>query len=610
MKRQITLFVTTVLMLFGLVTAVTAQETTPTTTPPPPRLFITDSRTESPPAVDLRLYGIGAQGESLPLSPETVVIQHNGVPAQTAVTLGSEPVGTFTVFLIDIPPGVAAQFDAISSAIKQFAAAPNMQEQVDAAAIYQVGSTAAIQMMAPSTFYNDIHNTFASPLTPADGATALVDSIASLLTQIDDLKPNAAMAASIVVFSDGTDVVSTNDLDAIAPQAAALGIPLHTIWLENANLPLAGQQIGQDYLAEIAAGSRGRAATLNNDTAVSAIWQQITSFRDQTIIRYTPAQISGGTFPVTVTLTDNPTVQAETTVSLPANLPSVQFTMPPEANAISLPNLENPVALKLGAQVSWLDGEHRELVAASLLVNGSKVADIDPAQLDSFKVDIGGLGYGENSITLVVLDNQGLRATSPAFTLTVTEGDKAVPNELDAGGGFGAFVRGVLLLLAAIIGLGIALFVAWRQGWLTPLADRLPKGPSQKRPKPSTTITDKDGNPLYVPSAKEQNTVNAYLEVLAAESAVASYIPLRKTIVRIGRSPSLSDVAFENDLTVSRLHLTLRLEGNRYRIFDENSTSGTWVNDQQVPTYGIQLLDGDEIHMGAVHLRYHNESES
>ena len=46
------------------------------------------------------------------------------------------------------------------------------------------------------------------------------------------------------------------------------------------------------------------------------------------------------------------------------------------------------------------------------------------------------------------------------------------------------------------------------------------------------------------------------------------------------------------------------LEGNHYRIFDELSTSGTWVNEQQVPEYGIQLLDGDEIHLGAVHLRY------
>jgi len=74
--------------------------------------------------------------------------------------------------------------------------------------------------------------------------------------------------------------------------------------------------------------------------------------------------------------------------------------------------------------------------------------------------------------------------------------------------------------------------------------------------------------------------------------------------VRIGRSPSQAEIAFENDITVSRLHATLLLEGNHYRIFDEQSTSGTWVNEQQVPEYGIQLMDGDEVHLGAVHLRF------
>jgi hypothetical protein len=46
------------------------------------------------------------------------------------------------------------------------------------------------------------------------------------------------------------------------------------------------------------------------------------------------------------------------------------------------------------------------------------------------------------------------------------------------------------------------------------------------------------------------------------------------------------------------------LEGNHYRIFDEGSTSGTWVNEKAVPEYGVQLVDGDEVHLGAVLLRF------
>jgi pSer/pThr/pTyr-binding forkhead associated (FHA) protein len=39
-------------------------------------------------------------------------------------------------------------------------------------------------------------------------------------------------------------------------------------------------------------------------------------------------------------------------------------------------------------------------------------------------------------------------------------------------------------------------------------------------------------------------------------------------------------------------------------LFDENSTSGSWVNGRQVPEYGVELADGDEIHLGAVHMMF------
>ena len=125
----------------------------------------------------------------------------------------------------------------------------------------------------------------------------------------------------------------------------------------------------------------------------------------------------------------------------------------------------------------------------------------------------------------------------------------------------------------------------------------MPRGPSRPR--------DPFAEPQqasYAPS----HTV-AYLELLEAVSQVSSPIPLSMAVVRIGRSPNQANIAFENDVTVSRLHASLMLEGSHYRIFDEQSTSGTWVNERQVPEYGIQLNNGDEIHLGAVHLRFRQE---
>jgi predicted component of type VI protein secretion system len=48
----------------------------------------------------------------------------------------------------------------------------------------------------------------------------------------------------------------------------------------------------------------------------------------------------------------------------------------------------------------------------------------------------------------------------------------------------------------------------------------------------------------------------------------------------------------------------LSRKGATYRVYDEQSTAGTWVNEQRVPEYGMQLVDGDEIRVGAVRLRF------
>jgi len=100
----------------------------------------------------------------------------------------------------------------------------------------------------------------------------------------------------------------------------------------------------------------------------------------------------------------------------------------------------------------------------------------------------------------------------------------------------------------------------------------------------------------------------AYIEILSSETAnLPAEYALHGAEIKIGRSPTQADIIFENDPSVSRLHVLLVLENGRYRIYDQNSSGGAWVNDQRVPDYGIELMNGDEIHLGAVHLRFRQE---
>lgn len=68
----------------------------------------------------------------------------------------------------------------------------------------------------------------------------------------------------------------------------------------------------------------------------------------------------------------------------------------------------------------------------------------------------------------------------------------------------------------------------------------------------------------------------------------------------IGRSPRCD--IFLNDMTVSRTHATLKREVGGYRIVDDDSFNGLWVNNLNVKDALLQ--DGDVVQIGTFCLVY------
>ncbi len=573
----------------------------------PERLFITGSDVSSLPSIELHVYGVGENGNALDLTQESFLIQHNNVLAGPVQQYGTYSAGTFTLFLIDIPTGVSGQFSSIQDAIIQYASSPTMMEQVDSVAVYKVGERSATELLPADTFYNGVRNLFSSPLVAETGATALVDSMMGLLEELENLKPEPEMVASMVVITDGTDVVSTRyQPEDVAELAADLNIPIYTIWLDNVDLSAPGQEVGQDYLKELADSTGGLNSSLNSEDGLRAIWDRISSFRDQIRLQYVVDGLTGGTFPIEVSLSRAPEVKAETNVSIAGNNPIIVIDLPPESRKLSVPNLDEPLKLHFSTTTSWLDGVERQLSAAQFVVNGTSPQSIPVEDVSEFDIEVSNLVYGDNSVQIVVLDEQGLRASSPLLLLTVEEGRKSLPDELEPTNSFGRIIGRVFLAFGVLVVLAGVGFLIWRQGWLKLIPNLIPRGSSRRsRYEPGPPVVNYESD--YDSSrdaATPYQPVIGYLEVLESVSRVSAQIALSGTQVRIGRSPAQSDITFENDITVSRLHATLLLEGNHYRLFDAQSTSGVWVNEQEVPEYGIQLIDGDEIHLGAVHLRY------
>lgn len=568
------------------------------------RLFITATDTSTVPQVTLRAYGMGADGRRLDLDGERLVVRHGGETAEDVSVGGPVDVGTFTVFLIDVAPGVEAQIPAIQQTIEQYAAPDYMREQMDQLAIYRVGAESADEALPPTGFYNSVRNFFSAGPETQDGPTALVDSTVGLLNEMNNIRPESSLAPAVVVFSDGTDAVSTQfEPGDVAARAVELGIPVHTVWLENSELTV-GQEAGRNYLAQVAANAYGIAGRVDQPDTITPILERISAFRAQQLVRYTPPSISPGAVPVELGLVNDPLSQDQAEVSINAASPTVSLTVPPDSRTLQLPNLDEAVRLVLSAQVSWLDGQERGVQQARLLVNGQFVQDVPPQDLDRFTASVTNLAYGDNNLQLSITDDQGIQAVSPEVVFSVVEGEQQIPEELQPAPALSGLILPICAGLAAIILLGIAGFFIL-QGRSLPRFGRRRRDEEQRE---AVSIEDEGdyapASPQVQPPIVGDGPAQAYLEVLETMTQMPGNIPLRSDEIRLGRSPALADVAFEQDITVSRLHASILWDGHNYRIYDDDSTSGTWVNDQEVPDYGTQLFDGDDIFLGKVRLRF------
>lgn len=627
-RRKIVLRTVAGLLLLGfLVPALaTAQQSAS-------RIFITDANASSVPTIQLRLYGVDNEGNAADLSNETFLIRHGGATVDDVQVVGQEEVGTFVIFLLDVPQGVSSQITAIQEAITQYASDPTMAEQVDYVAILKVGATAAAPIMAADAFRNSVRNAFASPLTPESGPTALVDSTAKLIQNLDAQKPKADLVTQLVIISDGTDIVSTEFQAGDVPsQAAEIGLPVNTIWLNNPSLTETNRQKGQEYLKQLADGTGGLAISLSNPEEVSQLWQRIAAFRNQTLVQYTVEDVTGGDFPVEVSLASNPQITDTTTVTVPPGAPTITLEIPADDRELTLPDLNQPVNLSLSTEVAWLDSVERQVEQAQLLVNGIVAQELDPGKLDRFDVQVGNFVFGTNRLQVDVVDDQGNRASSATVILTINQGETQLPEAVqpdsltdriwtrivDLRLYIGTCLTLlVLMIIFIVLGRIVSRSPALSQLGLFYYISRIPIFGRFYRQVDRARYTGQRAEVYrrqfsrYVPEVRSVDDKKgpsapseAYLEILEARTRMPSRINLESVEQHLGRSSKQANIVFKDDPTVSRLHATIAQEGSDFRIFDEQSTSGTYVNEQHVPQHGLQLIDGDEIRLGAVRLRF------
>jgi len=630
MHRNRHSWTTTILLLlvFGLLILVLPVSAQGTST----KIFITGSDATSAPTIELTVYAVDGLGNHVALDASSLTVKHNGTQVSD-VTIGSPfHGGTFLLFLLDTSEGTDSYLPTIEEAIRQYANDPYMQDLFDYVAIYSMGDQGANQILGPTEFRNTVQNAFnETPLAATSGATALYDSLMGLLT--GTIKPKSELVTHLVVMSDGTDIVSTrNTAEQVVQSASSLQIPVHTVLLENEEVKPENRQKGRDFMTQLANGSNGKSFTLATSSDLLSLWEHIAQFSNQTRVQYTITDLSGGDYTAEISLVADPSVKAQTTVKVPAGAPSIVLNVSEGGRQLTLTREGEPVTLRFSTSVSWLDGVDREITSAQLIVNNIP-RPIDVSKLEQFEATIENFKFGENPVQIAIVDDQNNPATSQEVLFTVSEGTTVVVSEeVEPSGsteriwdriktpvtyiGYCLGVLIVFLLFLGIMYLGRKSSLFRRLG-LNRYLRRLPiigdyygeiyqvqQGAYQAKSLQRDAgrySSDVKGAGKKVKKGRP----NAYLEVIESVTQLpAGRINLENVEARLGRSSKQADIAFKSDGTVSRIHATIVLEGGLFRVFDEQSTSGTFVNEQAVPNYGLQLSDGDEIRLGAVRLRF------
>ena len=590
------------------------------------------------PGVDLQVEARDEAGQLVNLANQFIGVRHDGelVAEDQVQYIGEVDIGTLTIFLLDLPPGVDDQTDVIQEAIIAFAADPTMKEGVDYVAIYRVGEDAPVQLLAPTAFQNDVENQFRiSELETERGATALIDSTIALLGDVAMIAPDAALRPSVVLITDGTDDISDADPDTVVEMANELGIPVHTIAVENSDLNEFSTNFGVDYLNEVATGSLGIGRNLAETESLADIWNNIAARRSNTIVRYFVPEPEAGTFDVELILPDFPTFPVATTsVTIPGDIPTIVFLNPPpvddagepaDAYAIGVNSIDDNLRLRFQTEVRWLDGETRELTGAQLIVNGEPGPDLDVTQLADFVVEFSTYVSGPNTIAIAIQDADGQLARTGDLRFTVAEGSNVVPESLDPGQTWVYWLFVGILALGALLLVFFVIRFLWRK-WRERKQNRPkyvnPNPRPKQRSEPTVVVEQKPAKPEPTPASKpsaakattakkppaagqsgDGETATAWLEILESATNITGDIALSRPEFIVG-SAVTADAAFTADTTVSRMHCTIVQDKTVYRIFDEHSANGTFVNGQEVLN-GALLADGDEIQLGALRLRFH-----
>ncbi len=454
-----------------------------------------------------------------------------------------------------------------------------------------------------STVGGEIRNALISYQSEFLFETGLFDLIGQAMDAVAAAPPRYGMRRIIVLFSSGIDSTADAEVSTLAARADAAHITFHTIIVGPAGIE---NEPAAENLKGLAALTGGSFQYFDGADSVLPLWDTLVTQRTQYGISYRSRISQSGqqTLQAVVNLpAGSSVISSPASFSLTVQPPVVTLPDPPtdiiraSETAGADPAAIDPRSQDLNVQVSFPDGFRRSLTQLQLIVDGTLSAEKTSPPFDTIRWDLTQYSdTGIHGLQVIAVDELGLEAQSDVINVLVTI--QTPPPVSSVALPVTIALLGIGVITVAFAALAIALLVYLR------------------RPSVVTTIVREAGQrvrdmtepylpvPGRIPPRPKQG--KAYLEVIEAAQGQVTRLPIELSgdTMRLGRDETLAQIALP-DRSVSRLHARITEEMDSvFFLYDEGSTSGTWVNYNQVPVTGHQLKHGDLINLGRVQVRF------
>jgi hypothetical protein len=295
---------------------------------------------------------------------------------------------------------------------------------------------------------------------------------------------------------------------------------------------------------------------------------------------------------------------------------NIQRKPPPDNGnqAAAEPSPENylPTDQTLQVLIDFPDGQIRPLVRTTLYVDGKVVATNKTPPFDKFNWDLSPYTTnGSHLLKVEAEDSLGLVGKSMDAMVQVSV-ERPRPNALKTLSRNAPILAGLAVLLAG----AVLLLVLVLGGRIRPKSQGALKK-ARRRADPVTQSAPVKNEPaphrlpgwvnrLQWPQRRITPKANAYLTRISDTElpATSPLIPITADEITLGCDPSQATLVI-NDPSVEALHARLvHTPDNSYRLADESSVAGTWINYTPISREGEKLEHGDLVYIGRAGFRF------